>query len=126
MRLIKLGSSLVACLFVWGCTYLPANGPDASVVKEQATSSLQTTTDEPGYEYVLVDLSQKVVQKIPKIDPSSFYKSFGIRRGSVPEFRAKAGDTLNIAIYWAAGGNVNTPGDPSRPDNNSATKLPPQ
>lgn len=126
MRLMRLGSSLVACLFVWGCQYLPESGPDSSVVKDQAISSLRTMNDEPGYEYALVDITQKVIRQIPKVGPTSFYRSFGMRRGSAPEFRAKVGDTLLVSIYWAAGGSLNAPGDSSRPDNNTATKVPPQ
>ncbi len=124
-RFAAVNMGLGLCFLLAACSHLPANGPDSEDVEEQAATSLEAGTDKPALGYALVDITPKVIERVPEIGPGLFYKTFGVRRGSVPELRVKVGDTLVVSIYEASAGTLFAPVDPARRGNNYVA-LPPQ
>ena len=92
-----------------GCTYLPADGPAHGDVSGGATASVTNERRKVVYDYVLVDISDKVIECVVDVGPGSFFRSFGTGRGPAPTIAVGVGDVLGITIFESASGGLFIP-----------------
>lgn len=108
---------VAATLALAGCTNLPVGGPQRWDIELNAAESLTVSRRTVVTDYVLVDVTNEVLDAIPEIGPGSFFHSFGAYRGT-PSFRVGVGDTLQITIFESSSGGLFAGGDPGlRPGN---------
>ena len=79
------------------CSTVPTQGPT-----RQAVIDVGTQVDSP---YLLVQLSDFIIQKLAHFPGPSLYGRFGDYRGAV-EQRIGVGDTVEVTIFEAAGGGL--------------------
>lgn len=115
-----------ACaLLLAACSALPVSGPNHHTISEAATESLTLDRNSVVVDYVLVDISQPVLQYVEDIGPESFYRTFGTGRGPAPELRLGVGDVVTVSIFESSSGGLFVPSEAgSRPGN--FVTLPPQ
>ncbi len=89
---------VVACISsLVGCSTVPSQGPTRQAVIEGGQR-----VDSP---YLLVQLSDFIIQKLAHFPGPSLYGRFGDYRGAV-EQRIGVGDTIEVTIFEAAGGGL--------------------
>ena len=89
---------VVACATsLVGCSTVPSQGPTRQAVIEGSQR-----VDSP---YLLVQLSDFIIQKLAHFPGPSLYGRFGDYRGAV-EQRIGVGDTIEVTIFEAAGGGL--------------------
>ncbi|MDR3435449.1 polysaccharide biosynthesis/export family protein [Telmatospirillum sp.] len=114
-RLFLLSTLSIAGLA--GCTALPDSGPAARDVMSQASATLKETAAN-AFKYVVVDITQRILDVLGDPGPGSLYKSFGTGHGVPQETIVGIGDTLQIAVFESAAGGLFIPNDAgSRPGN---------
>ncbi len=111
MKFSLLGPVALLALLGSGCAKLPVDGPNHLAIDESATETVRQDRDKVVIDYVLVDLSRNVLQHVERVGPESFFRTFGTGKGSAPEIRLGAGDTLSIAIFELSAGGLFTPGE---------------
>ena len=89
--------ALLAATALSACSSVPSSGPSREAV---VTASARTTPP-----YLLVRLSDFVVQKLLRFPGPSLYGKFGDYRGAL-EQRVGIGDTVRVTIFEAAGGGL--------------------
>ena len=90
-----------------------------------ATASVTNDRDKVVYDYVLVDISDRVVECVADIGPGSFFNSFGTGRGPAPTIGVGVGDVLSVTIFESSSGGLFIPPEAGvRPGN--FVSLPPQ
>ncbi len=125
MRRICPLTVIAATLVLTGCAQLSASGPGRFAIDHGASDQVEVGHREIVTDYVLVDISQKVLGSVGPIGPGVLHRSFGTGRGGAPEIRLGVGDGVQITIFEAAGGGLFSSGAPgSRPG--GATGLPGQ
>jgi polysaccharide export outer membrane protein len=92
-----------------GTYLLPADGPNALVIRSQQTWN--------GPPYGLVKLTPEVVQTVEEFGPRSLTGIFGDRRPP-PEIKFGIGDVISVTIFEAAAGGLFIPSEAGvRPGN---------
>lgn len=108
-----------------GCTNLPVGGPNSWDVSRAATSSVTAERHKVVYDYVLVDITEHVLENVADIGPGSFFSSFGGGRGPAPTIAVGVGDVLTVTIFESSSGGLFIPPEAGvRPGN--FVSLPPQ
>jgi polysaccharide export outer membrane protein len=104
-------AAIAAALSTTGCDTLliPASGPDAVVIRSQATWH--------GPPYGLVKLNPQTVHILEEFGPKSLTGIFGDHRPP-PEIKFGIGDVIGVTIFEAAAGGLFIPAEASvRPGN---------
>jgi polysaccharide export outer membrane protein len=115
-----LSAALIA-----GCTNLPVDGPSHHDITGAATASVNNERRQVAYDYVLVDVSDKVIDCLLDIGPGSFFRSFGTGRGPAPTITVGVGDVVQVTIFESSAGGLFIPPEAGvRPGN--FVSLPPQ
>ena len=115
-----VGSVAVVCGACWlsACSTVPSSGPSRQAVLDSGTQ-----VDAP---YLLVNLSDFVIQQLAHSPAPSLYGRFGDYRASV-EQKIGVGDTVVVTIFEAAGGGLFSQPVPSATSTGShSASLPPQ
>ena len=100
------------------CSTVPSSGPSADSV---VYASGQQTPP-----YLLVRVSDFVIQKLSRFPGPSLYGKFGDYRGAL-EQRVGIGDTLTVTIFEAAGGGLfSQPVSSDQQTGSHTAELPPQ
>lgn len=107
--LSKFFAILSAAGLIAGCTNLPADGPSHRDISGAATASVTNERNHVVYDYVLVDVSEKVIENLIEIEPGTFFRSFGTGRGSAPTITVGVGDVLQITIFESSAGGLFIP-----------------
>lgn len=116
---------LVSAALLAGCTNLPVDGPSHRDISFAATASVTNPHRHVVYDYILVDVSDKVIECLLDIGPGAFFKSFGTGRGPAPTINVGVGDVLQVTIFESASGGLFIPPEAGvRPGN--FVSLPPQ
>lgn len=101
---------LIAAL-AGGCTYLPHSGPSGHHIEHYASDAKTVERRHVATDYVLVDVSHKVLKAVRHAAPVSMLTSFGTGRGSSPEIKIGVGDTVQVTIYELGPGGLFSVGD---------------
>jgi polysaccharide biosynthesis/export protein len=118
-------AGLAAVVGLPGCAQLPVSGPNSHVIGLEATSGLQQDRRTTVMDYVLLDISQPVLQNVADVTPDSFFRTFGTGTGAPSQNRVGVGDVVSISIFESSAGGLFSPGDiGSRPG--AAAVLPSQ
>lgn len=116
--------TLVAALLA-GCGNLPVDGPAFRDISNAAAVSVVNDRHQVVYDYVLVDISNRVLEHVEEVGPGSFFSSFGAGRGPAPTIAVGVGDVLAVTIFESASGGLFIPPEAGvRPGN--FVSLPPQ
>jgi len=115
---------LFTLLVVGACTFLPRNGPDDATILEESDSHLKTEEATLGYDYVVVDLNNKVLPFVTK-DSTNSFSTFGASGSQVPTIRLGAGDVIQVTIFEDQSGGLFIPKEAGVRPGNFVT-LPPQ
>src|SRR5262245_47243727 len=108
-----------------GCTYLPVNGPAYRDISRAATASVINDRQKVVYDYVLVDINDKVLECVADVGPGSFFRSFGAGHGPAPTIGVGVGDVLTVTVFESSSGGLFIPPEAGvRPGN--YVSLPPQ
>lgn len=117
--------TVVSAALLAGCTNLPVDGPSHRDISFAATASVTNPRRHVVYDYVLVDVSDKVIECLLDFGPGAFFKSFGTGHGPAPTINVGVGDVLQITIFESASGGLFIPPEAGvRPGN--FVSLPPQ
>jgi polysaccharide biosynthesis/export protein len=102
--------ALLAAALLTGCTNLPIGGPEHLSITTGATTSLVADRHQIIYDYALVDLSEAVLNALPKgISLGSFFTSFGTGYRSAPTITVGVGDVLAVTIFESSAGGLFIP-----------------
>ena len=101
--------AILAAGLIAGCTNLPADGPSHHDITGAATASVTNERRHVVYDYVLVDVSDKVLENLVDIEPGTFFNSFGTGKGSAPTITVGVGDVLQITIFESSAGGLFIP-----------------
>lgn len=115
----------ILTLLLSGCTNLPVGGPQARDVSRGAAATLTAGRYETAYDYVLVDVTNQVVENAIDVSLGSFYQSFGLNPTPAPPVRIGEGDVVQITIFESAVGGLFIPPEAGVRPGNFVT-LPPQ
>ena len=100
-------------------------GPAFRDVTDAAAESVVNDRHKVVYDYVLVDISNKVLEHVEEVGPGTFFNSFGAGHGPAPAITVGIGDVLAITIFESATGGLFIPPEAGvRPGN--FVSLPPQ
>lgn len=111
-------ASLSLLLALTGCTNLPVSGPTHRDIEQSATATLLAEPRHVSEDYVLVDITKRVLHEVPQLGPVSFYRSFGESRNTRAAFTFGVGDLLQVTIFESSSGGLFTPIEGSlRPGN---------
>jgi polysaccharide biosynthesis/export protein len=109
--------SAVGTLGLAGCSALPGSGPATRDIVSQASASLKETAVN-AFQYVEVDLTQRVLDVLGDPGPGSLYNSFGRGKSGPTELTVGVGDSVQVTIFESAAGGLFIPNDAgSRPGN---------
>jgi polysaccharide biosynthesis/export protein len=101
---------LLMLVSLGGCTYLPADGPRHDDITGAATVSVKNERRKVVYDYVLIDVSDKVIECLSDLGPGSFFRTFGTGRGGpAPTINVGVGDVVAITIFESASGGLFIP-----------------
>jgi polysaccharide biosynthesis/export protein len=103
--LVLMGSSLA----IGGCSMLPASGP--GVAELTATAATTDRLEKPAFQYALVDISQRVLSVLTDIDPGSFFRTFGVGKGSPTSIFVGVGDSVQVTVFESSAGGLFIPTD---------------
>lgn len=107
--MLKSYCIVMAAALLAGCTYLPADGPRHDDITGAATASVTNERRKVVYDYVLIDVTDKVIEQMADIGPGSFFRTFGTGRGPAPTIAVGVGDVLAITIFESASGGLFIP-----------------
>lgn len=112
----KVGLS--ALLVLAGCTNLPVDGPAHRDIKREATASLVGDRHDVVYDYVLIDINDRVIGCLDEIGPGSLFSTFGTGRGPAPTIKVGVGDVVQVSVFESSAGGLFIPAEASvRPGN---------
>ncbi len=117
--------AILPALLIAGCTNLPISGPVHRDIDGAATSSVTNDRRKVAYDYVLVEVSDKVIDCLLEIGPGTFFTSFGVGRGAAPTIAVGVGDVLAVTIFESSAGGLFIPPEAGVRPGNFVT-LPPQ
>jgi polysaccharide biosynthesis/export protein len=101
--------AILSAGLIAGCTNLPADGPSFHDISGAATASVINERRHVVYDYVLIDVSDKVIENLVYIEPGTFFNSFGTGRGGAPTLTVGVGDALQITIFESSAGGLFIP-----------------
>lgn len=107
--MFKIYYVLMMALSLAGCTYLPADGPRHDDILGAATVSTADERRKVAYDYVLINVSDKVIESMADVGPGSFFRTFGAGHGPAPTIMVGVGDILAITIFESASGGLFIP-----------------
>lgn len=118
-------SAMLACVVaagvaLSGCSIVPTSGPSRDAIVSSGT--------QPVSPYLLIRMSDFVIQKLERFPGPSLYGRFGDYRGAL-EQRVGVGDTLRVTIFEAAAGGLFSGaagGDPKTSGGSHSAVLPTQ
>lgn len=116
---VRLGTVLLGVAFaVSGCNSLPRAGADHRDVENQATLYYGADKLKPFIDYVLVELSEKVLSFFPQKKQQTLARGFGPTRKGAPSLPLGIGDVIEITLFESSAGGLFIPNDAgSRPGN---------
>lgn len=120
----KTFSLFLATLALGACSFLPRNGPNDSTILAKSANHLETEDATLGYDYVVVDVNQKILPFVTKGSSNSF-ATFGASGAQVPVIRLGAGDVIQLTIFEDQSGGLFIPKEAGVRPGNFVT-LPPQ
>ncbi len=117
--------TMFACAMVGGvalpgCSVVPTSGPSKDAIVTSGTKTVPP--------YLLIRMSDFVIQKLERFPGPSLYGKFGDYRGAL-EQRVGVGDTLRVTIFEAAAGGLfsgASGGDPRAGGGSHSAVLPTQ
>ncbi len=115
-----LACALAGGIALSGCSIVPTSGPSRDAI---VTSGAREVPP-----YLLIRMSDFVIQKLERFPGPSLYGKFGDYRGAM-EQRVGIGDTLRVTIFEAAAGGLfsgASGGDPKAGGGSHSAVLPPQ
>ncbi len=92
-----------------GCTNLPLGGPLHGDINGAATSAVTTERRQVAYDYVLVEMSDKIIDSLIELGPGSFFSSFGTGHGPAPTITVGVGDVVQVTIFESSAGGLFIP-----------------
>ena len=101
--------AILPAVLIAGCTNLPVGGPSSHDVSRAATASITNERRHVVYDYVLVDVSDKVIDCLLEIGPGTFFRSFGAGRERAPTINVGVGDVLQVTIFESSSGGLFIP-----------------
>ena len=101
--------SILSAALIAGCTNLPVSGPSHRDISSAATASVTNERNHVVYDYVHVDVSDRVIECLLEIGPGTFFRSFGTGRGSAPTITVGVGDVLQVTIFESSAGGLFIP-----------------
>jgi polysaccharide export outer membrane protein len=113
----SLAAVLVAALTLSGCTFLPASGPSEIDITKSANVSLGPAPKGLGIDYVLIPLTNQVLQYFQD-DGARSLAGFKGGRGPAPAQLLGVGDIVQLTIFESSAGGLFIPNEAgSRPGN---------
>lgn len=115
-----LACALAAGVALGGCSIVPTSGPSRDAIVTSGTKEVPP--------YLLIRMSDFVIQKLERFPGPSLYGKFGDYRGAL-EQRVGVGDTIRVTIFEAASGGLFSGaagGDPKAGGGSHSAVLPPQ
>lgn len=117
-HVVWCGVCLLFVAIAPACSHLPADGPDSFTISSQSSGGRDGDNTRPAVDYVVMDITQSVIERVSETGPGSFYRSFGVGYGPAPDFRVRIGDTLVVSIYESSAGGLFASSEPGvRPGN---------
>ncbi len=101
--------AILSAGLIAGCTNLPADGPSFHDISGAATTSVTNERRHVVYDYVLVDVSSKIIDNLVYIEPGTFFHSFGTGRGVAPTLTVGVGDMLQVTVFESSAGGLFIP-----------------
>src|ERR1700733_6968270 len=95
-------AAIAATILTAGCGLLPADGPNATVVKSGVTWN--------GPQYGMVFLTPDVIKILDEYGPQTLSGVFGDHRPP-PELKFGIGDVVSVTIFEAAAGGLFIPSE---------------
>ena len=92
-----LACALAGGVALSGCSIVPTSGPSRDAIVTSGTKEVPP--------YLLIRMSDFVIQKLERFPGPSLYGKFGDYRGAL-EQRVGIGDTLRVTIFEAAYGGL--------------------
>ena len=113
----KLVCTLLSLLLA-GCVALPTSGPYHLDITGGATSSITNDRHTIVFDYVLLDISRDVLERVADVGPGSFFATFGTGGGPAPVIRVGVGDVIQVSIFESSAGGLFIPAEAGvRPGN---------
>ncbi len=115
-----LACALAGGVALSGCSIVPTSGPSRDAIVTSGTKEVPP--------YLLIRMSDFVIQKLERFPGPSLYGKFGDYRGAL-EQRVGIGDTLRVTIFEAASGGLfsgASGGDPKAGGGSHSAVLPAQ
>lgn len=101
-----------------GCTELSKEGPTASAIRNQAALKVGSSSSRSIFDYVLVNVDDKVVHQFGKLERPSLYGTFGNTKSTPSRLRLGVGDVVQVTIFEAQTGGLFIPTEAgARPGN---------
>ncbi|MDX2257915.1 MAG: polysaccharide biosynthesis/export family protein [Hyphomicrobiaceae bacterium] len=125
MRSTRPGLAVMLAALMSGCSQLPVDGPNHHIIDREAASAVVHDRREVVLDYVLLDISQPVLDSIVDVGPESLYGTFGTGRRSAPQIKVGVGDVVAVSIFESSAGGLFTAGEVNQRSGNFVT-LPPQ
>lgn len=101
-----------------GCTELSKEGPTASAIRNQAALKVGTSSNRSIFDYVLINVDDKVVHQFGKSQRPSLYGTFGNQKSTPSRLRLGVGDVVQVTIFEAQTGGLFIPTEAgARPGN---------
>ncbi len=118
--LTLLACALAGGVALSGCSIVPSSGPSRDAIVTSGAKEVPP--------YLLIRMSDFVIQKLERFPGPSLYGKFGDYRGAL-EQRVGIGDTIRVTIFEAASGGLfsgASGGDPKAGGGSHSAVLPPQ
>ncbi|PPC88455.1 MAG: sugar ABC transporter substrate-binding protein [Hyphomicrobium sp.] len=127
MRLVlRNGVASAAALLASGCVQLPVGGPNHYVIDREASEAIVENRRAVALEYVLLDINKPVLDNLVEVGPESFFRTFGVGKGTAPELRLGVGDVITISIFESSGEGLFAPTETTTNRPGNYITLPPQ
>ena len=113
-----LGCALAAGVALSGCSVVPTSGPSRDAIVTSGTKDVPP--------YLLIRMSDFVIQKLERFPGPSLFGKFGDYRGAL-EQRVGVGDSVRVTIFEAAAGGLfsgPSGGDPKAGGGSHSAVLP--
>jgi polysaccharide export outer membrane protein len=118
MQRALTATALTSLLVVAGCDSLPRAGPDDKAIRSQAFLYEKADRSKPSLDYVLLDLTARVLAYFPQQKPQTLSKGFGSGRHGPPSLPLGVGDVLEVSIFESSAGGLFIPAEAgARPGN---------
>jgi polysaccharide export outer membrane protein len=118
MQRALTASAISTLLVIAGCDSLPRSGPDDKAIRDHAFLYDKGDGSKPYLDYVLLDLTAKILTYFPQQKPQTLSKGFGSGRHGPPSLPLGVGDVVEVSIFESSAGGLFIPAEAgSRPGN---------